>query len=277
MVVPGQQRRDRSFWAMFAKSIRWSYIDRNQTLSLLSASCRKTRRGLPNSQLAASFFFYFLGKKLYFIYTINSLINLHMHLKNERTLVILKPDAVQRSLMGEIIGRFEKVGLKLVAVKMFVPSQDMVEKHYTLDPEWRRVTGEKTIKGYKDKGMTPPNEDPLEITAIILKNLKKYMTSGPVVAMVWEGAHAVKIIRKITGGTEPLSTDVGTIRGDYVLDSYEMSDKDGRAIRNLIHASGSVKEAEMEINHWFKPEDLTSYRLVQEQILYDVNIDGILE
>lgn len=199
------------------------------------------------------------------------------HFKKERTLVLLKPDAIQRSLMGEIIKRYERIGLKLVAVKMVLATAEHIEKHYTLDPNWRRVTGEKTIKGYKDKGLKPPSEDPLKITAILLENLKNYMISGPVVAMVWEGAHVIKIVRKITGGTEPLSSDVGTIRGDYVLDSYQMSDKDNRSIRNLIHASGSVEEAEMEIKHWFKKEELYDYRLVQEQILYDVNLDGILE
>lgn len=199
------------------------------------------------------------------------------HPKKERTLVIVKPDGVQRSLIGEIIKRYERVGLKLVGLKMMLPTAEMVEKHYTLDPEWRRITGEKRIKAAKDKGEKPPSEDPYEITGVILEHLKNYMTSGPVVFMVWEGAHAASIVRKITGGTEPLSTDVGTIRGDFVLDSYSMSDGDGRAIRNLVHASGSAKEAEMEINHWFKPEELNSYRLVQEQIIYDVNLDGILE
>jgi nucleoside-diphosphate kinase len=95
--------------------------------------------------------------------------------------------------------------------------------------------------------------------------------------MVWQGAHSVKIIRKLVGGTEPLSTDVGTIRGDYVLDSYQMSDEDDRSIRNLIHASGSVDEASNEIKHWFADNELMNYKLVQEQILYDVNLDGIKE
>lgn len=200
-----------------------------------------------------------------------------MHYKDEQTLVVIKPDGVQRSLIGEIIKRFEQVGLKLYALKMFVPTEEMIAQHYTLDPNWRRLTGEKTIKGYKDKGLAPPSEDPLEITAKVLANLKKYLTSGPVVAMVWQGAHAIKIVRKIAGGTEPLTSDVGTIRGDYVLDSYQMSDSDGRAVRNLIHASGSMAEAEMEIKHWFKKEELMNYRLVAEQIIYDVNLDGILE
>lgn len=203
--------------------------------------------------------------------------NSQNHPKKERTLVIVKPDGVQRSLIGEIIKRHERVGLKLVGLKMMVPSAEMVEKHYTLDPNWRRVTGEKRIKAARDKGEKPPSEDPFKITAIILEHLKKYLTSGPVVMMVWEGAHAVAIVRKIVGGTEPLATDVGTIRGDYVLDSYTMSDSDGRAIRNLVHASGSTAEAEMEIKHWFDEREITDYRLVQEQIIYDVNLDGIIE
>jgi len=199
------------------------------------------------------------------------------HHKEERTLIIIKPDGIQRSLIGEIIQRYERIGLKLIGLKFTVPTEEHIEKHYTLDPQWRRITGEKTIKGYKDKGLTPPSEDPLEVTAKILEGLKKYMTSGPVILMVWQGAHAVGIVRKITGGTEPLTSDVGTIRGDFVLDSYQMSDSDGRSVRNLIHASGSVEEAVNEIKHWFKKEELIEYRLVGEQILYDVNLDGILE
>ena len=160
---------------------------------------------------------------------------------------------------------------------MVVADEAHIEKFYTLDPNWRRVTGEKTIEGYKSKGLTPPIDDPLKVTAIILENLKKYMASGPVIAMVWEGAHSVKIVRKLVGSTEPLTSDVGTIRGDYVLDSYSMSDVDNRSVRNLVHASGSVGEAENEIKHWFKDNELINYRLVQEEILYDVNLDGILE
>lgn len=200
-----------------------------------------------------------------------------MHPKKERTFVAVKPDGIQRGLVGEVIGRFEKVGLKLVAMKMLVVDDAHIEKHYTLDPEWRKVTGEKTIASYKAKGLTPPTEDPFVVTEALLQTLKKYMTSGPVIAMVWEGAHAAKIVKKITGGTEPLTSDVGTIRGDYVLDSYTMSDTDKRAVRNIVHCSGSLQEAEMEINHWFTSEEVINYRLVQEEILYDVNLDGILE
>ncbi len=169
------------------------------------------------------------------------------HPKKERTFVAVKPDGVQRGLIGEVIQRFEKVGLKLVAVKMLVPTADHIKKHYE------------------------------KIDEKIRNHLVTFMTSGPVVAMVWEGAHSVKIVRKIVGSTEPLTSDVGTIRGDYVLDSYAVSDADGRAVRNVIHASGNVEEAEMEIGHWFAPEEITNYRLVQEKMLYDVNLDGLLE
>ncbi|MEK7514218.1 MAG: nucleoside-diphosphate kinase [Patescibacteria group bacterium] len=200
-----------------------------------------------------------------------------MHPKEEKTLVLVKPDGVQRSLIGEIVRRYERVGLKLIALKMTVPTEEQIQAHYTLDPKWREETGKKTIAGYKAKGLTPPSEDPFAITDTLLKRLSHYMTSGPVIAMVWQGAHAVAIVRKITGGTEPLSTDVGTIRGDFVIDSYELSDNDGRSVRNLVHASDSPEGALKEIAHWFSPEELMRYSLVGEKILYDVNLDGILE
>ena len=199
------------------------------------------------------------------------------HPKEERTLVIIKPDGIQRSLIGEIIGRYERLGLKLVGLKMMVPGAEQVEQHYTLDPNWRRVTGEKTIASYRSRNLPPPSEDPLEITAKILKNLKKYLTSGPVIAMVWEGAHAVELVRKITGGTEPRTSPVGTIRGDFVPDSYIMSDADDRAVRNLIHASGSVEEANVEIPHWFKKAEIINYKVRHEDILYAKELEGIFE
>ena len=188
------------------------------------------------------------------------------HPKKERTLVIIKPDGVQRGLIGEIIKRYESVGLKLVAMKMLVPEEAHVEAHYTLDRNWRRITGEKTIKSYREKGLTPPSEDPLEITAIILKNLKKYLTCGPIVAMVWEGAHAVDIIRKITGGTEPLSSDVGTIRGDYSADSPAAANMDKRPVHNIVHASETPQEARHEIKYWFTKKEIHDYKRAEEMM-----------
>ncbi len=190
------------------------------------------------------------------------------HPKKEKTLVIIKPDGIQRSLIGEIVSRYENTGLKLIAMKMMVPTPELIEKHYTLDPEWLRLAGEKSIKNAKEKGHPVISEDAIVTGNVVLTSLKQYLTSGPVVAMVWEGMHAVSIVRKIVGVTEPLSSDVGTIRGDYVIDSYQVSNHDGRAIRNLVHASGSVKEAEDEIKHWFSKGEIIEYTHIQEKILY---------
>jgi nucleoside-diphosphate kinase len=198
-------------------------------------------------------------------------------IQKQRTLVVIKPDGIQRSLIGEVIRRIEKTGLKMVAMKFSVPKEEKIRAHYQLEEDWIKKVGEKSIKAYKDKGLDVPESDPEKVGEKVLQNLVNYLTSGPVIAMVWQGAHATEIVRKLTGGTEPLTSDVGTIRGDYVIYSYELSDIDGRAARNLIHASSSVEEAEKEINLWFKPEEIIDYRLVQEQILYDVNLDGILE
>jgi nucleoside-diphosphate kinase len=195
----------------------------------------------------------------------------------EQTLVVIKPDGVQRSLIGEIIKRIERTGLKLVGLKMIVPSAEFVQQHYTLDAAWLTNVGNKAIKGMTDNGITPESTDPLVFGNRVLDALQKYFTSGPVIAMVWQGAHAVAVVRKVVGGTEPLSSDVGTIRGDFVIDSYPLSNGDGRAVRNLVHASGTPGEAMQEISHWFTKEEILAYRLVTDQILYDVNLDGLLE
>lgn len=199
------------------------------------------------------------------------------HPKKERTLIVIKPDGIQRTLIGEIIKRYERTGLKLVGLKMFAPDSNLVEKHYLVDPGWMKKVGEKSILSYEKKGLKAPYSDPEKVGRKVLNNLKKYMTSGPVIAMVWEGNQAVGIVRKITGGTEPLTSDVGTIRGDLTIDAYQIADTDDRPIRNLIHASGETEEAKKEIALWFSKAELLDYRLIQEQILYDVNMDGIKE
>ncbi len=195
----------------------------------------------------------------------------------EKTLVVIKPDGIQRTLIGEVIRRIERVGLKLVGLKMIIPNKEMIEKHYTIDPDWIKKTGEKSINVYLEKNQKLPSDDPIEVGQKVLNVLVKYMTSGPVIAMVWQGANSVGIVRKIVGATEPLSSDVGTIRGDLVLDSYKIADIDGRAVRNLIHASSSTEDAENEVKLWFSDSEILNYRLIQEQILYDVNLDGLLE
>lgn len=198
-------------------------------------------------------------------------------MKKERSLVLIKPDGVQRTLIGEIIKRYERSGLKLIGLKMLLPNREVVESHYMVEPNWKEKTGQKTIESYEKKGETPPSDDPEEMGSRILEALVKYLVSGPVVAMIWEGMNAVGVIRKLTGDTQPMVSDVGTIRGDFTLDSYKMADMDNRSVRNLVHASSSTREAENEIEIWFDDDEVWEYTLAHDKILYDVNLDGILE
>lgn len=192
----------------------------------------------------------------------------------EKSLVIIKPDGVQRSLIGDIIKRFERVGLKLIALKFEIPTSEKTKQHYIIDPMWVEKAGEKALQTKISQGVDVSNITAIELGNTILTRLQKYMSSGPVVIMVWQGAHAVSVIRKLVGGTEPKTSDVGTIRGDFVHDSYEISNIENRSVRNVVHASGAIEEAEKEIQIWFKPEEIISYRLINEEILYDVNVDG---
>ncbi len=199
-----------------------------------------------------------------------------MHPKNERTFVIIKPDGVQRSLIGEIVSRIERTGLKIVALKMFIPDRERATKHYGKDDTWCETVGNRTIENLQKQGKEP-TKSAVEYGRDIVEALLAYITAGPVVAFVIEGNHAVGIVKKLVGGTEPLTSDVGTIRGDLTIDSYAASNIDSRAVRNLIHCTDKPEEAQREIDIWFKPEEVLDYRLAQEAILYDVNLDGILE
>jgi len=198
------------------------------------------------------------------------------HPSKERTLVIIKPDGIQRSLVGEIIKRFERTGLKLTALKMFVPKEAQCWEHYNKEDEWFERKGKVIVEDRKKAGVTV-DKDAIEYGKDIVRQLADFMTSGPVVAMIVQGNQAVNIIMKIVGTTEPMTSDIGTIRGDLTVDSYALAGVDGRAVRNLIHCSDKPEEAEREIKIWFGEDEIINYRLVQEQILYDVNLDGILE
>ncbi len=199
-----------------------------------------------------------------------------MHPKKERTFVIIKPDGVQRTLIGEIIKRFERTGLKIVGLKFFTLDEERLWKHYNKDDEWFLKKGTKIIED-RTKASLPVEKDALEYGRDIIKALIKFMTSGPVVMMVLEGNSAVSVVKKIVGETEPSTSDVGTVRGDFTIDSYNICSIDDRAVRNLIHCSDEILNAKREIELWFKDEELVNYRLVNEQILYDVNLDGIFE
>lgn len=194
----------------------------------------------------------------------------------ERTFVILKPDTVQRSLIGEVIKRFEQTGLKCVAMKMFVPQEESLIKHYNKSDEWFLKKGTNVINDLMAQGL-PIDKEPMEYGKDIIRTIVKYMTAAPVIAMVWEGNQAVAVITKIVGTTEPATSDVGTLRGDYTIDSYGHASYENRAVRNLVHCSDAVSEAEREIAIWFKEEEIMKYSTAQERILYDVNLDGVPE
>jgi len=198
------------------------------------------------------------------------------HPKKERTFVIIKPDGIQRAMIGEIISRIERTGLKFTAMKFLVPKAEQCWLHYNKDEKWFAEKGAKIAKQIEDRG-EKLKKDPIEYGRDIIGQLVTFMTSGPVLAMVIEGNQAVGVVTKLVGGTEPLSSDVGTIRGDLTLDSYDLAGLDGRAVRNLIHCSDKPEEAEREIKIWFNENEIIKYRSIQEAMLYDVNLDGILE
>ena len=198
------------------------------------------------------------------------------HPKEERTFVIVKPDGVQRGLVGEIIKRYERTGLKLVGMRFGVADEKKFWEHYNKDDAWFLQKGTKILEDKKANNL-PADKEPTEYGKDIIRQLVKFMTSGPVLMMVWEGNQAAAVVKKITGDTEPSTSDVGTIRGDLTVDSYNIAAVDDRAVRNLIHCSESADEAKREIAIWFTDAEMTEYRLVGEQILYDVNLDGILE
>ena len=154
----------------------------------------------------------------------------------ETSLVLIKPDGVQRGLSGRIIQRFEDAGLKIVGIKMVWVDSDFSKEHY---------------KAHVDKAFYP--------------GLEAMITEGPVIAMAIEGLHAVSLVRKMVGGTEPKGANPGTIRGDFAHVSYEYADKAGIAIKNLIHASGNIEEAKSEVAMWFTDKELHTYATVHEK------------
>ena len=196
--------------------------------------------------------------------------------QKERSFIMIKHDGVQRNLVGEIINRITRTGLKIVALKMIVPDLARSTTHYGKDDSWCEKKGQKQIDIIKERGMSP-TKTAIEYGRDIVNSLLTYITAGPVVQIVIEGNQAVGIVKKLVGGTEPLTSDVGTIRGDFTIDSYGIANLDGRAVRNLIHCTDPEDDAEFEIDLWFKPEEIISYRNINEKMLYDVDFDGIME
>ena len=185
----------------------------------------------------------------------------------EQTLVLLKPDAVQRGIVGEIITRFEKCGLKIVGMKMHYASAELAGEHYAEDEEWMTTVGEKTKSSYKKRGVEL-EEKPIEIGRRIRDQLMDFISMSPVIALCLEGHNAVKHVRKLVGATAPSDAAPGTIRGDYSFETYQMADNLKRPIQNLIHASGEVEEAQREVSIWFDEDELFEWKHLEEVLLY---------
>jgi nucleoside-diphosphate kinase len=160
----------------------------------------------------------------------------------ERTLILFKPDAVQRGVVGEILSRFERVGLKIIGTKMIAPDREHYYKHYEEIGQVITRRGEK-----------------------VFNNTLDTMNEGPVIAIVLEGIEAVALVRKLVGSTEPKSSEPGTIRGDYAHMSYGYGDEQDKGIPNLIHASGDLSDAKQEIPHWFSDDELFDYSVLNEK------------
>ena len=185
----------------------------------------------------------------------------------QRTLVFIKPDGVKRGLVGEIIHRFERAGLKIVGMKMMWLPKEFAEEHYRDTPEFREKIKRKIKESYEMYGLTPP-ENLDEAASKLIDDLREYVTSGPIVAMVLEGPRAIYIVRKLVGATSPEEAAPGTIRGDFSIDNYPFANIELRSIRNVIHAS-DAENAEREIKLFFKEDELYDYKRADEHIMFE--------
>lgn len=194
------------------------------------------------------------------------------HPMSERTVVLLKPDAVKRGLVGEIISRFERAGLKTVALKMVWVDKDLVAKHYPDQRDYLITVGNKTIKTYEEYGRDPKEElgtkDAYEIGKMVRQWNMGFLTSGPVVALLLQGLHAVDNVRMMAGNTLPRFAEPGTIRGDYSLDSPILANLNKRSVKNIIHASGSIEEAKFEEQLWFHQKEIYQYKRADEDVMF---------
>ncbi len=186
------------------------------------------------------------------------------HPKEERTYVMIKPDGVRKGLIGEVIRRIEQRDLKIVAIEMSSPLLEQMDNHYPKNEEWITRLGVKTMKTYEKYGYDAMLDfgttDPANIGPEVRKWLISFMMSAPIVKMVVQGLHAVDIVRKLAGDTLPFQAAVGTIRGDFSIDSPVLANKEKRAVMNIVHCSETPEEAEHEIKHWFGESVIHEYK-----------------
>jgi nucleoside-diphosphate kinase len=198
--------------------------------------------------------------------------------RHERTLILIKPDGVQRALTGEILARLERAGLKIVALRMLQAERATLERHYPSDEEWVRTIGGKTKEAFETYGWDVRarmgTDDALEIGRRVRGWLIDFMLTTPIVAAVFEGVHAVSVTRKLVGATLPVFAAPGTIRGDFATDAPTVANEAQRPVRNLIHASGTVEEAAHEVGLWFGRGETFAYPRADEAAMFGPNSPG---
>ncbi|OGE79000.1 MAG: nucleoside-diphosphate kinase [Candidatus Doudnabacteria bacterium RIFCSPHIGHO2_01_FULL_46_14] len=192
------------------------------------------------------------------------------HPREELTFLMVKPDGVRRGLTGEIVRRIEQVGLKIVGLELQRPSRKQVDDHYPKSREWINRLGEKTLNTYEKFGFDAIKElgtkDPAKIGPMVRKWLIDFMTSAPVVIMAVKGVHAVAMIRKLAGPTMPVDAPLGTIRGDFSVDSPAVANREKRSVFNLVHASETEAEAKHEMQHWFGRAVIHDYARTDDEV-----------
>ncbi len=190
----------------------------------------------------------------------------------ERTLVLIKPDGVQRGLVGEAIGRFERAGFKIVALKMLKPSKELASRNYPDSEEWYRKVGERSTETFKSMGTDVKakfgTDDPIAIGRIVKGWIVRFLSSSKVVAMVLEANNAAAHARKIVGETNPIKAIAGSIRADFSIDDVINGNALNRPVLNVVHASGSAQEAADEIKLWFTEKEMLAYERDDEQVFY---------
>ena len=190
----------------------------------------------------------------------------------QKALILLKPDAVQRGLMGKIINRFERVGLTIIGLKFIWATENQIINHYPSTDKWLTTVGQRTLTNYAKKGLDAKKvfatDEPIAIGKTVKQWLIKYLQQSPLLIFVLEGYDAIELIRKLCGNTIPFLAAPGTIRGDFSHDTIDLANEQNRPLRNLIHASDTVEDGEKEINLWFTKEELFSYESAGEKFMY---------
>lgn len=193
-------------------------------------------------------------------------------MQTQQALIIIKPDGVRRGVMGAIVKRFERVGLKIVGLKFEWADKEKIAAHYPSTDAWFEKVGNRTLSNYAAKGIDAMSvfgtNEPLEIGKKVKEWLLDYLMESPLLFAVVEGYETIQIVRKLCGDTNPLNALPGTIRGDFSHDNLDLANGRNRPLRNIIHGTDAVEEASKEINLWFKPEEIFTYTRADEEVMF---------